>query len=239
MSATIDVISSGSSGNCYILECSGERLIIELGLAWETILKSLEYNISNVKGCIVSHKHKDHSLSINNALKYALPVYSCEEVAGIYKGVEVMQEMKKTSIGGFRVMPLSVPHSCQCYAFLIEHNDIGRLLFCTDCTKFNYRLKNITHIMIECNYDKDVIIDNMCNGQSSMSKYENHMEIDDTISSIMNNYSPSLLSVLLIHMSKHNSIPDDMRNKVSDITGIKDVSVAERGLRYSLNTYEF
>lgn len=54
--AILDVINSGSSGNAYILESNGEKLLIELGVAWKDILKSLNYKIDDVAGCLVSHR---------------------------------------------------------------------------------------------------------------------------------------------------------------------------------------
>lgn len=53
--ATLKTISSGSIGNCYILECNDESLIIELGVSWSDILKGLNYNIGKVVGTLCSH----------------------------------------------------------------------------------------------------------------------------------------------------------------------------------------
>lgn len=53
--AILNVISSGSQGNAYILESNGEKLILELGVAWKDILKGLNYKIEDVAGCLVSH----------------------------------------------------------------------------------------------------------------------------------------------------------------------------------------
>lgn len=57
MSTTLKVIGSGSSGNCYVLQCSQETLLIELGVKWDKILKGLNFNIERVRGMLVSHSH--------------------------------------------------------------------------------------------------------------------------------------------------------------------------------------
>ena len=54
--AGLRVISSGSIGNSYILECSKEKLLLELGVKFDEILSNLEYNIYDVAGCLVSHR---------------------------------------------------------------------------------------------------------------------------------------------------------------------------------------
>lgn len=50
-------IGSGSSGNGYIIKCSKESLIIELGCKWKDYLKALNYEegVSMVSGCITTH----------------------------------------------------------------------------------------------------------------------------------------------------------------------------------------
>lgn len=55
--AKLKILSSGSQGNFYVIECNNEWLIIELGVAWKEILRYLNYNLENVVGVCVSHSH--------------------------------------------------------------------------------------------------------------------------------------------------------------------------------------
>lgn len=51
-------ISTGSSGNCYLLQAdSGETLIIDCGISIKEIKKGLDWNIRGIKGVIISHAH--------------------------------------------------------------------------------------------------------------------------------------------------------------------------------------
>ena len=58
MSATLTCVSSGSIGNSYILSVDGEKLILELGIRWKDILKSLNFNLESVRACLVSPAHR-------------------------------------------------------------------------------------------------------------------------------------------------------------------------------------
>ena len=58
MSATLHITSSGSQGNHYWIDCNGEKLILESGLPWKQILKSMDYNLEGVSGMVVSHAHR-------------------------------------------------------------------------------------------------------------------------------------------------------------------------------------
>lgn len=53
----LKVISSGSVGNSYILECENETLLLELGVPWKDIIKALNFNLGKVVGVCVSHSH--------------------------------------------------------------------------------------------------------------------------------------------------------------------------------------
>lgn len=50
-------INSGSSGNAYLIDACGKKLLLELGVKWNEILKALNYKIDDVVGVCVSHAH--------------------------------------------------------------------------------------------------------------------------------------------------------------------------------------
>lgn len=232
-------LGSGSSGNCYIIETNKESLILELGLPWGEILKGLDYNLSNIVGACVSHAHGDHAKSIKDAVKFGLPVYSCKDVCDIHKGVRLLETGKKYRIGNFYVQAISVPHSCECYAYIIDHEECGRILFITDCTRFNYRVKGCNHIWIEANYSEDVLISNLCNDEMSRSLYGYHMEIKDTLLALENNYNPNIQDIILLHLSDRNSDEKDFRAQVMDKLGFQNVIIASKGIEVALNKSEF
>lgn len=55
--ATLRCLNSGSSGNSFIIESNGQRLLLELGVKWNEILKALNYKIDDVVAVLVSHGH--------------------------------------------------------------------------------------------------------------------------------------------------------------------------------------
>jgi phosphoribosyl 1,2-cyclic phosphodiesterase len=237
--ATLRVINSDSSGNGYILDCDGEKLIIELGCSWNDILCNLNYDLSRVCAALVTHKHHDHAKSISNALKYGLSVYSTKDVQSICQDAKMLKKGVKTRIGNFTVQPIPVDHSCECYAFLIEHDDIGRLVFATDCESFPYKIKNVHHFLIEANYSEEIAIDNMCNGFDNRSLSNQHLEINDTIDALKRNYTPSLQNIFLLHLSSGNSNADEFKQRVKDELGFSNVYVADKGLTIKLDKDEF
>lgn len=152
LKSLIKVVGSSSQGNAYILDCQNETLLLELGVSWKDIVKALNFDLSKIVACVVTHQHSDHAKSIKDAIKAGFPVYSTSEVQLIHPKVNVPKIGEKTRIGGFSIQPLSVPHSCECYAYIIQHEEFGKLVFATDCSEFKYKIKSVNHWLLEANY---------------------------------------------------------------------------------------
>lgn len=51
-------IETGSSGNCHaLISDAGEILLLDLGVSSNEIKKGIDFNISDVCGAVVTHKH--------------------------------------------------------------------------------------------------------------------------------------------------------------------------------------
>lgn len=54
----LKVVSSGSQGNCMVLETENkEILLIDLGVKVSEIKRMINYRVSDIIACLVSHKH--------------------------------------------------------------------------------------------------------------------------------------------------------------------------------------
>lgn len=228
--ATLKVLGSSSKGNGYVLECDNEKIIIELGVKWNEIAKGVGYDMRNVSACLVTHKHLDHSLSVKDALNRGLSVYSCSEVQMCHPEAKVLGMGKKTRIGNFLVQPIPLQHNVECIGFLIEHKAMGRMVFCTDTNTIPYKFKDIHHFVAESNYSDDIMVDNMCNNIYSQSASENHMSIDDTTEFLKNNYSKSLRTITLIHLSDGNSDAKAFKEHVQNELAFPYVYIADKGV---------
>ena len=149
-----------------------------------------------------------------------------------------MQPKKKYKIGNFTVMPLEVEHNAPNVAYIIEHEEIGKLVFATDLTHFPYKINGVNHLLIESNYSDDIIIDHLCDNEVIRSMSENHMEINETIKDIRNNISSDLNNIILCHLSDGQSDEKLFKQMVLDAFGIMPY-VAEKGLEVTINKTEF
>ena len=54
---SLKTISTGSKGNSYILKSNNDILLLDLGVTEKGIKKAIDFKISDVAGCVVSHGH--------------------------------------------------------------------------------------------------------------------------------------------------------------------------------------
>lgn len=149
-----------------------------------------------------------------------------------------MKPKVRYKIGGFIVQPLEVQHNVQTFAYIIEHEEFGKLVFATDLTYFPYKVKGVNHLLIEANNSEDLIIDNLCKNETIHSHNEYHMEISKTIEAIKRNINPELRTLMLIHLSDGQSDEKLFQKMIFEEVGIKPI-VAEKGIEIPLDKFDF
>ena len=130
-----------------------------------------------------------------------------------------MPEFKKVHIGGFKCIPFHVPHNgTPCYAWLIEHWEMGRLLFATDFEYIPYKFQKqkIQHFLIEANYQEQFIDKNIPNYEH---KLMGHASLETCIGAIRANQSPNLRSVIMCHLGGGSSSDKYFVNEMQKVTG--------------------
>lgn len=231
----IKVLASGSTGNCYIIQADGEILLLECGINIKDIKQGLDFDFSKVKGCLITHEHKDHCKSINNILAAGIDVYMSQ---GTAKGIEFLDERYSyrfnylrhkipKNIGGFTIIPFSVQHDVnEPLGFLIYHPKIGKIVFATDTYYLKATFKNVDHILIECNYSED-ILPQLPAWRARTIK--SHMSLDTLKETLKSWELGNTKDITLIHISNNNGEPEKFKEEIEALTGIKTYT-AEPGL---------
>lgn len=238
----IRVIGSSSSGNGYALIADDEILLIEAGCKLIEVKKAIDWQISKVAGCLVSHRHGDHAAYIKDYMKNGISIYGGEDTAADIEecGGERIKPLplkQKTWIGQFAVQPFPVVHDCPCCGFLVTHPDMGRLVFATDTEYVKYRFNELNHILIETNYSK-TYLDEEENREKRRHVLQGHMSIEAAEDFVKANNSYDLRNVVLIHLSDHNGDPVGFREKIAAVVDCQ-VMVAEPGLEVELRAEPF
>lgn len=242
----LQVLGSDSKGNSYVLQNSREALIIEAGVNISDIKKALSWQTNKVVGAIISHEHNDHSKSIKELMNLGITVLALPEVFRAKKISNLsfrkeIEPMKGYKVGGFQILTFPVNHDVPCLGFLVSHKDMGKLLFVTDTSSFDYSV-TADHIMIEANYATDIVQRKIDEGSLPTvilpRLFGSHMEISETIRTVQALDLTTTSNIILIHLSNGNSDENRFVRDMKQATG-KPVYVAAKGVEIdlSLNPY--
>lgn len=154
-------LASSSAGNAYLVEDGETVLLLECGISAKELKKRLNFNLSKVDGCLVTHEHKDHCKAIKNVLDSGVPVYASYGTASFLDEgrIKCLEEKQTVRIGSIAVMAFKTFHDAsEPFGFLLQSFADGeRLLFATDTCGVQYRFRDLDQIAVECNYDKSIL----------------------------------------------------------------------------------
>ena len=230
------VLGSSSKGNCYLFKAGSkakeECLVLEAGISFTAVKKALNFNLNSVVGVLCSHRHGDHAKYLDKFAEAGIKVYAnadvIEHLADTSKVFcKAVKGMDCFSVGGFRVYVIPMLHDVPCVGYMIEHKEMGKLLFATDTYAIRYRVAGINHFMIEANYNDEVLNENIEKGTAPLFMRErlmtSHMEAGNTASylkeCLKNGEDKRVKGIYLIHLSDNNSDAEMCVKKVAAATG--------------------
>lgn len=238
----LKVLGSSSQGNCYILENKNEALIIEAGVRFIEVKKALGFDIRKVSGCLITHQHNDHAKYIKAMVESGFPTLALEEV-WTAKGVTgsrayCIERGKGYRFGRFKVLPFDACHDVPCVGYLIDHPEIGRIMFLTDSCMCEYVFPGLNQVMIECNYSDAKLVEAINAGRTLPSQRErlmtSHMELNTCKGFLCANDLTNVANIVLLHLSDNNSDEKHFVSEIERQTG-KVVYAAHTGLEIELD----
>lgn len=239
----LNVLGSDSNGNCYVLQNDKEALIIEAGVRFSEVKKALKWQLSKVVGAVITHEHNDHAKYVRDFVSNGITVLALPSVFKA-KGIDSLSFRKEIEpmhgyiVGSFRVFAMPVCHDVPCVGFIIEHEDMGRMLFVTDTMMLEYRVPGLNHILLEANYAEDILDAKIEAGSVPLSMkprlIHSHMEIETTKGILRANDLSGVNEIVLIHLSNGNSDERRFVREVQETSG-KPVYAAVAGLELNLS----
>jgi len=242
------VLASGSKGNSYILHSQTGSLLLEAGIHWKQILQGLNYNLSNVVGCLITHEHLDHSKAINEVLTSGIDVYTSKGTAEAlnvkHYRLNTVKSKDQFQIGDFLVLAFDTEHDAEePLGYLIQYVPTKeKLLFLTDSFYSRYKFKGLKYICIECNYIKETLDKNIEEGHISMEMkprlLQSHFSLENVKKFLQANDLSQCQEIILLHLSSINANAEQMIREIKELTGIIP-KIAHKGLVVELNKYPY
>lgn len=222
-------LSSGSSGNCYLIGSEETYILIDAGISAKKIttgLSKLNLEPNDISAILVSHEHSDHIKGIDVlSKKYNIPVYSNEKTAEQLKNLCKYWELTDSrlfsinyefNIGDLTLKAFPVSHdAADTVGFSVVNNNSK---ICT-ATDTGYVTDDILKemadsdlIILEANHDEDIL---------KMGRYpwflkqrilgnHGHLSNESAAEAIAKTIisNPSKKSFLLAHLSHENNFPE-------------------------------
>ncbi len=228
----IEILSSGSSGNCYIISDGSQSLLLDAGLPIKEIRRGTGFNLSGIDGAVISHRHLDHAKAVPDLTAAAVNVYASSDVFS-HLGVKghrckELRDKKTADINGWKVYPFEVHHDVPNFGFLIfSPVSKEKLLYVTDTYYISEKFRGLNYIMVEANYSPDIVDGNIAKGElhASFKKrlVKSHMSIDTLSDMLGANELSHVKRIYLLHLSDRNSAAIDFKTRIMRETGIEVV----------------
>lgn len=164
-------IASGSKGNCSIVLCNETKIIIDMGISYLTLKKSLEENslsFDQFTGILITHNHKDHINGLASLVKKTnLSVFIPQDM---YDGLKEFLPKDRCifvddifNINGVKIELIHTSHDAPCsVGFIISHQEKS-MVYVTDTGYINRKyLNKMTKkdlYLIESNHDEIMLMD--------------------------------------------------------------------------------
>ena len=231
----IRVLASGSAGNCYLVSDGLTPLLLECGISIKQIRRGLGFGLTNVAACLVSHEHQDHAKALADVLRAGVEVYTSPgtiKALGLeHHRLRPVKAKETFQAGTWTIRAFETQHdAAEPLGFLLQSNATGeRLLYATDTYYVKYRFPKLTHIMVECNYAKDILYENVRRGTVpevlKNRLLTSHFSLENVNGFLKANDLSKVQEIWLLHLSDGNSDAERFKREIMELTG-KPVYIA-------------
>lgn len=225
----IEVIASGSAGNCYKVSNKNTALLIECGIPYKKIQEALNFKTTDIDGVLVSHEHMDHAKACKDLIKAGVNLYMSK---GTKEALKLESHRVKTfkqydlyldlEIGSFKIKPFKTVHDAKEPVGFVIYDSLTNeeLVFITD-TQYSIYSFSPDYFMLEVNYVRETINKNdSIHGELRARIKENHMSLDTAINLLERSDLSRLKKIYVMHLSDANSDAELIKERLQELTGV-------------------
>jgi phosphoribosyl 1,2-cyclic phosphodiesterase len=223
----IQVLASSSKGNCYRVSNGSTPLLLECGIRFKEIQQKLNFRLSEIAGCLLSHSHQDHSKALRDIMKAGIDCYMSQgaaEALGVSgHRAHIVKAKEQFKIGTWTIFPFDTVHdAAEPLGYLLASGK-EKLLFATDTAYLKYKFRGLTHIMIEANYQREILENSVEEGlvpavvRNRIRR--SHFDLEHLKEFFRANDLSQLQEVWLLHLSDGNSDERRFKREIQELTG--------------------
>ena len=218
----IQTIASGSKGNCAIIICDDTKIIIDMGISFITLKRSLEENslsFEDFSGILITHNHSDHVNGLKTLIKKTkLNAYITKEMYESIKDYIPKERCifidEEFNINDVEIKLIHTSHDAPASnGFIISHNDKS-IVYITDTGYINRKILNkIVNkdlYLIESNHDEVMLMDGPYPRflKERVISDSGHLSNKTTAKYLTKLIGDKTKYVILAHLSETNNTPE-------------------------------
>lgn len=223
------IVGTGSSGNCYVLEHEGSKLVLDMGVTFRVFKEKMDFDLSGIEVVLISHNHGDHIKGLKDMQRAGFQVYLPEKIG------DDVAILARTN---WVIKPFDLVHDTDVdNGFLIFNlKSHEKVIYMTDTGYTRYMPREVHHLIIECNYIDDILDHNRVNiGEERYWRTKQyHFSLARVIDYLNALNRDKLKSITLVHLSDENSDAERMKQAVKELTGITPY-IAKTGMNIELD----
>ena len=232
-------IASGSNGNCTIVLCANTNIIIDMGISYLTLKKSLEENslsFEQFNGLLITHSHKDHISGLQAIIKHTtLPIYIPKKMYVELK--DIVPEYRcefiddKFNIEDIEIELIHTSHDTICsVGYIITYKDKS-LVYVTDTGYINRKyLAKMTEkdiYMIEANHDEIMLMDGPYPRflKERVISDKGHLSNKTTAKYLKKIIGKNTQYIILAHLSEKNNTEEKALEAITEELGETSIKI--------------
>ena len=220
-----EALASSSKGNAYLVSDGDTHILLECGLTHKKLLQLVGFQMSNIKACLVSHEHKDHSNCINRLLEDCVQVYLTRGTAEALELPESLMELaheikagEQFTVGSIDILPFETFHdAAEPVGFCMQSRVDGDIfVYAIDTVNIPYEFPGVGVLAVEANFEKSRL--DQCEKMPKKVRHRisnTHMEIDVLCSILRRMDLRRCREIHLMHLSDATSHEGYFINKVA------------------------
>ena len=219
----IHVYHSSSIGNLYRVD----DLLLEAGVPIKEVKRVLDFKLHQITACLISHEHGDHGKGAKDILKAGVDIYTSKGTASALgvsgHRLHIVEHGKQIKVGAWEILPFNLVHNAAEPLGFILLKGQDKLLFVTDTKYVPHRFRGLTHIMIETDYDTDILRENVYRKGVDIGVgnrvIRNHMSFKTAKGFFEANDMSRVREIYLLHLSAKNSDAQKFKREIEKLTG--------------------
>lgn len=236
----IQVLGTGSSGNCYKVEIGTATLLLECGLPYKVMQRKLDFKVSDIDACLITHEHLDHAKAIKDLMKAGVDCYMTKgtaEALGVnghrvntfYKSPDRKWQYNFKILRDLIILPFEAVHDvAEPVSYYIKSKKSDEsLVFVTDTAYLKYKIPDCDCLMIECNYVKEKLDKSARFGNINLALrnriVKNHLSLENLVEALKASDLKSCKKIYVLHLSDSNSDEALIKKTIQETTGVEVV----------------